>query len=73
MIIPISSGAEVGASGTQMRIADLGVFNVVPGPTGTGKFLGTFVAPSTIAQSGAGAFGVHCAAGTQICVVKLVQ
>ncbi|GAC1305276.1 MAG: hypothetical protein NVSMB16_00730 [Acidimicrobiales bacterium] len=73
MIIPIASGAQGGASGTQMVIANLGVFNVVPGPTGTGKFLGTFVVPSTIAQSGPGAFGVHCATGTQICVVKLVQ
>lgn len=73
MIIPIASGAEVGPSGTQMRIANLGVFNVVPGGTGRAKFIGTFVAPSTMAQSGPGAFGVHCAAGTQICVVKLVR
>lgn len=72
MIIPIASAAQGTGSSTKMLIANFGVFNVVPGPTGTGKYLGTFVAPATLATSGPGAFGVHCATGAQVCVIKLV-
>ena len=55
-----------------MRITNFGVFNAVPGGTGRAKYLATFVAPAWRAQSGPGAFGVHCASGSQVCVVKVV-
>lgn len=73
MVIPIASAAEGTGSSTQMLIANFAIFNVVPGPTGTAKYLGTFVAPSALADSGPGAFGVHCETGSQVCVVKLVN
>ena len=73
MIIPVASAAEGTGSSTKMFIANFAIFNVVPGPNGTGKYLGTFVAPASLAESGPGAFGVHCATGSQVCVIKLVN
>jgi hypothetical protein len=77
ILVPIADNAR-GTSTVQMHVVAFGIFLVAPvtssggGLAGT-KFVGTFLAPANLALLGQGAFGVHCAAGTQVCTVKLAQ
>ena len=73
MIIPIASAAQGTGSSTVMQIATFAIFNVTYDPNGNPRATGTYVAPSYLATQGRAAFGTHCNAGSQICMVKLAS
>jgi len=74
MIVPVASRANTDPSNPQLLIVTFAIFNVVPtnGDAGA-KYLGTYVPPSVEAVGGAGAFGVHCTSGVQVCTTVLVK
>ena len=72
LLLPIADNARDGAT-MQLHIVAFAIFFVTPGQGGNPRYQGTFVAPASLALLGQGDFGVHCAAGVQVCTAKLSQ
>ncbi|GAC1592961.1 MAG: hypothetical protein NVS3B21_13380 [Acidimicrobiales bacterium] len=73
LIVPVASGAKGTGVNTTMVIVTFAIFNITANSGGNPRYSGTFVAPANLATLGQGAYGVHCAAGNEICLVKLTS
>jgi hypothetical protein len=72
LIVPVAAGANTDPSNPELKIVTFAIFQVSPASGGGVKYTGEFVAPSSLASQGGGAFGVTCQVASQVCVAKLV-